>query len=146
MESDAKARRFARLAEKMEREGKVLPYRWGYFQGVVLIPWSLFLILAYTLDLRKLHSDDWYTSVIGLVIGLVGIPLGFGLLWKRTFALVLVYVVFGLTLLLLAIKMPIAIAHYRDAGDKGSAIGEAEMLLVWLGSMIYYRRRRAQFR
>jgi hypothetical protein len=58
----------------------------------------------------------------------------------------LVYGMFGLTLLLVAVKLPIAITHYTDSGDNGSAFFEAELLLVWLLSLIYYRKRRRQFR
>jgi hypothetical protein len=38
-----------------------------------------------------------------------------------------------------------AIRHYTDPGDRGSAFFEAELLLVWLFSLVYYRRRRVQF-
>jgi hypothetical protein len=134
------------MSERMDREGRVLPYRWGYFQGVVLIPWSLFLILGAILDLRKLPEDPEYISAIILLIGLVGFPLAVGLLQKRKFALTLVYVTFGLTLLLVAIKIHVAAIHFRNQGDIGSALPEAELLLVWLGSMVYYRKRQAQFR
>jgi hypothetical protein len=76
----------------------------------------------------------------------VGIPLGFGLLWKRKFALVVVYAMFGLSLLLVAIQLPVAMEHFRDSGGaKGGAIAEAEMLLVWLCAIIYYGKRRLQF-
>jgi hypothetical protein len=130
----------------LDRESKGLPYRWGYFQGAVLLPWSLFLIFANSLDIQKWHYDSWYISTIGLLIGLVGLPLGAGLLLKRRFALILVYVIFGLSLSLVAIKLPVAISHYTDSGSKGSAFSEAEQLLVWLCSVVYYRKRQTQFR
>jgi hypothetical protein len=146
VDSQAKARALERMAERMDREGKVLPYRWGYFQGAVLIPWSLFLVLGAILDLRKLHEDPPYISALILLIGLVGLPLAVGLLQKKKFALSLVYLTFGLTLLLVAIKIPVAAIHFRNQGEIGSAIPEAELLLVWSGSMVYYRKRQAQFR
>jgi hypothetical protein len=146
LDTEDKAPALERMTERMDREGKVLPYRWGYFQGAVVIPWSLFLLLGAILDLRKFRQDPWYISVIVLVIGLVGLPLGVGLLQKRKFALTLVYVTFGLTLSLVAIKIPVAILHYRSEGEIGSALPEAELLLLWLGSMVYYRKRHAQFR
>jgi hypothetical protein len=146
LDFEDKARALERMTERMGREGEVLPFRWGYFQGAVVIPWSLFLILGAILDLKKFRQDPWYISVIIIVIGLVGLPLGVGLLQKRKFALTLVYVTFGLTLLLVAIKIPVAILHYRSEGDIGSALPEAELLLVWLGSMVYYRKRQTQFR
>ncbi len=79
-------------------------------------------------------------------MGFIGLPLGVGLLLKKRWALGLVYVMFVLTLLLVAVKVPLAIRHYTDPGDKGSAFFEAELSLIWLLSMVYYRRRRAQFR
>jgi hypothetical protein len=76
----------------------------------------------------------------------VGLPLGVGLLLKKRFALLLVYATFGLTLALAAIKLPVAILHYKDQGDRGSAIFEAEMLLFWLCCILYYRKRESQFK
>jgi hypothetical protein len=135
----------ARMAEPIARESESLPYRWGYFQGVILIPWSLLIILSVVSDLLKPRHDPWYLETIGLLMGVLGLPLAFGLLRKRAFALVLLYAMVGLSLLLVAIQLPIAIRHYADAGDKGSAFFEAELLLLWLLSMVYYRRRRMQF-
>jgi hypothetical protein len=134
------------MAERIDRESKSLPYRWGYFQGVVLLPWSLFLIAGSVWGLRQPNYEPWYISVVVLLLGLVGLPLGLGLLLKKRFALALVYVMFGLALLLVAIKIPVAISHYTDPGEIGSGFPEAEMLLVWLFSIVYYRKRRTQFR
>jgi len=145
VDTDAKTRAVERMAERIDRETKDLPYRWGYFQGATLIPWSLFLIAGSVWALRKSNYEPWYISAIVLLVGLVGLPLGFGLLVKQRFALVLVYVIFGLTLLLVAIKIPVAIRHYTDPGEIGSGFPEAEMLLVWLFSMVYYRKRQTQF-
>jgi len=36
--------------------------------------------------------------------------------------------------------------HYKNEGYIGSAFSEAEMLLLWLCSLLYYKKRRAQFR
>jgi hypothetical protein len=146
VDSDAKTRAVERMAERIDRESKDLPYRWGYFQGAVLLPWSLFLIVGSVGALRKPNYEPWYISAIVLLLGLVGLPLGLGLLAKKRFALVLVYVMFGLTLLLVAIKIPVAIRHYIDPGENGSGFPEAEMLLVWLFSTVYYRKRQTQFR
>ena len=78
-------------------------------------------------------------------MGFLGLPLAYGLLRKRTFALVLVYAMLGLSLLVAAISLPAAIRHYADPGEKLSTSFDAELLLIWLLSMVYYRRRRAQF-
>jgi hypothetical protein len=146
LDTDAKTRAVLRMTERIDAESKSLPYRWGYFQGVVLIPWSLFLIAGSVWALRQSDYEPWYISANVLLLGLVGLPLGFGLLLKRKFALTLVYLVFGLALLSVAIKIPVAITHYSDPGARGSGIPDAEILLVWLFSIVYYRKRRTQFR
>jgi hypothetical protein len=133
------------MEERIARESTERPYRWGYFQGVMLIPWSLFIIFAELITLRT-NGDSWYISALTILIGLVGLPLGVGLLLKKRFALLLVYATFGLTLALAAIKLPVAILHYKDQGDRGSAIFEAEMLLFWLCCILYYRKRESQFK
>jgi uncharacterized membrane protein len=125
-------------------ESKSLPYRWGYFQGVAVIPFSLLLLLGTASDLLKTHQQSWYLTSIALLMGLVGLPLGIGLLRKKKYALSLVYVMFALAFLQAAIQFPIAMIHFTDQSDKGSAFFEAWMLLLWLLSMVYYRKRREQ--
>jgi hypothetical protein len=124
---------------------KPLPYRWGYFQGVVIIPFSLLLLLGTAADLIKTRHDPWYLAIVVSLMGLTGLPLGVGLLRKKKFALSLVYVMFALALLQAVIQLPIAVTHFADQSDRGSAFFEAEMLLLWLLSMVYYRKRRDQF-
>jgi len=145
LDDAAKSRAVARIAERIAKESETLPYRWGYFQGAFLIPWSLLIVLNVVSDLMKPHHDPWYLLAIGLLMGFLGLPLAYGLLRKRSFATVLVYAMFGLSLSLAAIELPIAIRHFADAGNKGSAFFSAELLLMWLLSMVYYRRRKAQF-
>ena len=123
---------------------KALPYRWGYFQGVFLIPFSLLMLLSVWDDYVKPQHDPRYLAVIGYAMGIVGLPLGIALLRKKRFALKLVYVMFGLTLVLAAIKIPIAIRHFAAPGTRGSAFFEAELVLLWLLSLIYYRKRENQ--
>jgi len=134
-----------KMAERIAKELESLSYRWGYFQGAILIPWSLLIILSVVSDLVKPHHDPWYLAAIGLLMGFLGFPLAYGLLRKTEFSFALLYAMFGLSLLLLAIKVPIAIRHYSDPGDNGSAFFEAELLLIWLLSLLYYRRRKLQF-
>jgi ABC-type branched-subunit amino acid transport system permease subunit len=123
---------------------KILPYRWGYFQGVLVIPFSLLMLLGSASDLRRTHHHPWYLTLIGLLTGLVGLPLGVGLLQKKKYALSLVYAMFALAFLQAAIQLPIATLHYADQSDNGSAFFEAWTLLLWLLSMVYYRKRREQ--
>ena len=136
----------ARIAARTEKESNALPYRWGYFQAAILIPWTLLLTLASIGEMLKLHEDPWYISLITLLMGLTGFPLAYGLLKRKSFAFPLLYTTVGLAFLLVAAKLPVAIIHFRDTGYKGSAFSEAEILLVWIASLPYYRNRRAQFR
>jgi len=106
----------------------------------------LLVIVGTILEFMKPRPERWYLTTIALMMGILGLPLAFGLLRKKAFALFLVYTMFGLSLLLMAIKLPMAIRHYTDNGDSGSAFFEAELLLVWLFSLVYYRRRKEQFR
>jgi hypothetical protein len=133
------------LAQPDVRPSRPLPYRWGYFQGALLIPFSLLFLLGTAAEHLKPKHEPWYLETIGLLMGAIGLPLAVGLLRKKGFGLILVYVMCGLTFLLLAVKIPIAIRHYTDAGDNGSAFFEAELMLVWLLSLVYYRKRREQF-
>jgi uncharacterized membrane protein HdeD (DUF308 family) len=121
------------------------PYRWGYFQGGVLIPLSLLMLLGAAKQLRA-HEEPWQLLLPVILASLIGMPLGIGLLMKKKFALVLVYVMFGLAIVQTAIKIPIAVRHFADKGDSSSAFSEAEMLLIWLISLVYYRKRETQFR
>jgi hypothetical protein len=129
----------------MEEESGALPYRWGYFHGAIQIPWSLLLVIGSSLEFIKNEGNPRYVSVIGILLGLVGIPLSVGLLLKKKFVLPLVYASFALTVVLAAIKLPVAVMHYRDRGDRGSAFFEAEMLIFWLCCLVYYRKRQSQF-
>jgi hypothetical protein len=124
---------------------KPLPYRFGYFQGCVLIPLSLLMLLDGVKWLR-LHKEPWQILVPVILAGLIGVPLGVGLLMKKKFALTLVYVMLGLAIVQTAIKIPIAMRHFGEQGDMSSAMPEAEMLLIWLISLVYYRKRENQFR
>jgi hypothetical protein len=122
-----------------------LPYRFGYFQGGVLIPLSLLILFDGAKQLR-LHKEPWQVLVPVMLSGLIGVPLGVGLLMKKKFALTLVYVMLGLAIVQAVIKIPIAMRHFAEPGDMSSAMPEAEMLLLWLISLVYYRKRENQFR
>jgi hypothetical protein len=125
----------------------VKPYRWGYFQGVILIPFSLLLLFGTAGELIKpTQHNNPAVVACAFVMGALGLPLAFGLLLKRRFALPLVYVMFSTSILMAIIQIPIAVRHFTDTGDRGSAFFEAEMLLLWLLSLVYYRKRRSQFR
>jgi hypothetical protein len=124
---------------------KQLPYRWGYFQGGALIPFSLLVILGALSDAIKPDHDPRYHFALAISIGLLGLPLAYGLLLKKKFAIVMIYGMFGLWLAATAIQLVIAIKHHNESGYRGSAIPEAELLLVWFFSIRYYQRRKSQF-
>jgi ABC-type branched-subunit amino acid transport system permease subunit len=134
------------LQERIAKESETQPYRWGYFQGAVLIPWSLLLISDPVWDLQQPSHYPWYLMTIALLMGLLGLPLAYGLLRKRAFALTLVYSMFGLTLLLAAVRLPTVMRHFDYYSQKWNASFDAGLLLMWLFSIVYYRRRKAQFR
>lgn len=145
MATEFKGRRADAMTRRIENESRQLPYRWGYFQGVFLIPWSVLIILGAWMELRRPEHESRYISIIALLLGLIGLPLAIGLLRKKKFALPLIYLSFGLSLALVIIKLPIAIIHYRDSGDRGSSFFEAEQLFFWLCCLLYYRKRKSQF-
>ncbi len=85
------------------------PYRWGYFQGFALFPWSIFILLVGVGSLTKAAGEPWpyaVTMVTMVTMGVIGFPLAFGILRKRKFALPLLYAMFGLSVLLTAIQIP----------------------------------------
>ena len=125
-------------SEAKVAEAKPRPYRWGYFQGVALVPFSLLILLGTAANQIGPHRDPWYLAAIGSLIGVVG------LLRKKRYALSLVYVMFCLSLLLTAVKIPVAIRNFTSQENIGSAFFEAELLLFWLLSIVYYRKRQAQ--
>ena len=98
MAAEVKEHRVNAMTQRIENESRQLPYRWGYFQGVFLIPWSLLIIGGTWMELRRPEHEPLYLSIIALLLGLIGLPLAIGLLRKRKFALPLVYLSFGLSL------------------------------------------------
>jgi len=129
--------------------GKSRPYRWGYLQGTILIPLSLAITLIGLAELIKPNFSAWISIFIAILLvamGALGLPLAIGILFKRRYALSLVYVMFILSLINAAVKVPLAVNNAGDLGIRGSAIAEAEWLLMWVLSLIYYRKRASQLR
>src|SRR5689334_9735982 len=98
--SDGNAPALTPANSPIAEQPKPLPYRWGYFQGAALLPWSFLIILGTLAELLKPQHEPWYLTTIALLMGFLGLPLAFGLLQKKAFALFLVYAMFGLSLLL----------------------------------------------
>ena len=99
-------------------ERRPLPYRWGYFQGVLLIPFSLVVLLDTASNQIQPVRDPWYLAAIGYLVGIIGLPLSVGILRKRRYALWLVYVMLVLSfVMLLAIN-----ALQRWSGHREAAV------------------------
>jgi uncharacterized membrane protein len=96
-------------------------------------------------DLVAPHPYPWYQLTVALLMGLLGLPLAYGLLRKRVFAFPLVHAMFGLSLLLAAIRLSHVMRRYSDPGEKSSGLFAAALLLMSLLSVVYYQRRKAQF-
>jgi hypothetical protein len=71
----------------------------GYFQAAILIPWSMVIFFSVLSDLLKPRHDPWHLTIIGMLMGLLGLPVAYGPLRKKAFALMLVLAMFGFALL-----------------------------------------------
>lgn len=131
----------ARVAETRPR-----PYRWGYFQGALLIPFSLVVLLDTASNQIQPHHDPWYLAVIGYLVGITGLLLSVGILRKRRYVLSLIYVMLVLSLVFAAVNASFAVRHFANQERRAGAFFLAELLLFWLLSAIYYRKRRWQLR
>jgi hypothetical protein len=98
-ETDAKAHALAPMNARISEESKTGPYRWGYFQAAILIPWSMVIFFSVLSDLLKPRHDSWHLTIIGMLMGLLGLPVAYGPLRKKAFALMLVFAMFGFALL-----------------------------------------------
>ena len=127
-----------------DRKPNPLPYRWGYFQAVIIIPFSLLMLLSIASSLIKPNNEPWYQVAVASLIAILGLPLGVGLFRKKNYALSLVYAMFGLSVLLLVIQVFLAITKFKGQYAWGEIVFAGELIVVWLFSMVYYRKRRNQ--
>lgn len=125
---------------------KPRPYRWGYFQGAILIPFSLLVLLDTASNQIQPFRDPRYLAAIGYLVGIIGLLLSVGILRKRRYALSLVYMMLFLTLVFAAVNAPFAVRHFANQGRRAGGFFVAELLLFWLLSVVYYRKRRQQLR
>jgi hypothetical protein len=113
------------------------PYRWGRFQGwfLIFVPplialWCFVVTLAGT-------EDDYGYALVAALTSVLTVPTGIGILKKRRYGLILVYVTLGLTCALILIGFAMGgVDAARDAAVGGP---------FWIACTIYYHKRKAEF-
>ena len=112
-----------------------MPYRWGKFQG-----WSLVLgtpLLA-VISIAQASTQEQYDAGIGAALAcLLSIPMGIGIIKKKRYGLILVYVTLGL----ICLGIIVGFVRSGPAGALAGASGSG----VWIASTIYYHKRRDEF-
>ncbi len=133
------------------------PYRWGRFEGWLLVVWSSLVILglgvALLIRVRRaggLEASGIGVAVVPLLAFLVGLCAvifltGMGLLGKRNYALRLVYLRLGLSVLLAC-----GVVAGRSVGPLGRRAWWGGARAVWslafsIPTARYYYRRRREF-
>jgi hypothetical protein len=113
------------------------PYRWGNFLGGLLALGSaLFAILGFLTLLVSNDPTERAHVEEGLVATVVFFPMGFGIVRKRRYGLILVYAFF----FLLTLSVLFALIQGWDSAYK-AAVGTG----IWCHSVIYFHRRRHEF-
>jgi hypothetical protein len=115
----------------------IKPYRWGKFQGwfLILAP-PLFALWCFAVASAGIENDYGYALVAAITSALT-IPMGIGILKKRRYGLILVYLALGLAC------FSILVAFVRN-GTNG-AFSAATGAIFWAVSTVYYRNRRDEF-
>ncbi len=111
------------------------PYRWGMFQG-----WCLILLppIAALTALATSTTDNEYAVAVDWGLwSVISVPMGIGIIKKRRYGLILVYV----SLALLCLSIVIALL----TGSPDAAIEAASGAFVWVWCTIYYHKRRDEF-
>jgi len=136
-----------------------LPYRWGKFEGWLLVVWSSLAVLglgaALLVRVRRagFEASGFELPAVLLLLIVVGLCavillMGKGLLRKRSYALRLVYVRLVLSVLLACGVVVGRAAGLRERalpgrdGDVGRAVG---FLALSIPTARYYYRRRHEF-
>lgn len=111
------------------------PYRWGKFQGwclTIATPiWAVGSLIA--ADTPEEHDS---AILLAIACALV-VPMGIGIIRRRRFGLILVYVTLALT----CIFIVIAFARGGLDAARDAAIGGP----FWVACTIYYHKRREEF-
>lgn len=114
----------------------VKPYRWGKFQGWALVTINPAIALI-TLG-TAVTEDDRQVGIGLAVMCMLTVPMGIGILKKKRFGLIMVYI----TLALICFLVLMSFATRNVSAVPSAAVG----LIVWVCSTVYYRNRRNEFR
>lgn len=115
----------------------IKPYRWGKFQGwlLVLVP-PLFALWCFAVASAGIE-DDYGLALGAAIVSVLSIPMGIGILKKRRYGLILVYLALGLACLSI-------IGGFVRHGTNG-AYSAATGAIYWAVSTIYFHNRRHEF-
>lgn len=111
------------------------PYVWGRLQG-----WGLILLppLVAVFSLIEASSENDYNTALGAgIFSVLTVPMGIGILKRKQYGLILVYVTLGL----ICLWVVFGFVQSGLEGARGAAIGSP----IWIYSTIYYHKRRGEF-
>lgn len=111
------------------------PYRWGKFQG-----WCLVLgvpILTVLLLTIAGTPAEHERAIEYVLFSALAIPMGLGILKKRRYGLILVYVTLGLICVLVLIGFAMGGVDAARVGASGGPF--------WVACTLYYHKRKAEF-
>jgi hypothetical protein len=111
------------------------PYRWGKFQGWCLAAGMPLLALGVLATAST--PEDQNVGIGALVMCALAVPMGVGILKKKRYGLILVYVSLGLICLSILVS-------FAKGGAEG-ALSAATGASIWVYSTIYYHKRRGEF-
>jgi zinc-ribbon domain len=121
----------------------IRPYNWGIIQGWLLVIGSPLLALGRLSDLaRDSGTEEDPGRALGRTAGMLIVcalffVMGIGILKKKRYGLILVYVTLGL----ICLSIVVGFAESGAAGALSAATGAG----IWVASTIYYHKRRDEF-
>jgi hypothetical protein len=111
------------------------PYLWGTFQGWCLAAGMPLLAVLFLAAAKT--PEDQNIGIGVLVMCVLAVPMGIGILKKKRYGLILVYISLGLICLSILVS-------FAKGGAEG-ALSAATGASIWVYSTIYYHKRRDEF-